>query len=75
MTNTPEIDVKRRRRGEKPTKRAEAPVRQDTDSNPPPSSGGTSYKPAGTGGTSMPSMGKMGTGCGGSLSSLSLPYT
>ena len=68
MTNTPEINVKRRRRGEKPTKRAEAPVRQDTDETSQPSSGGTSFIPAstaGTGGTSMPSMGKMGTGCGG----------
>ena len=67
MSDNPEVNATRRRKGEKPTRRAEAPVRRETGSGPArPSSGGTPYRPTSAGGTSLPSMGKMG-GCGGGL--------
>jgi hypothetical protein len=66
MSNEPEIDVQRRRRAEKPTERAEAPVRRETggDGGTGGGGGGT-YKPSG-GGFTIPTKGKMG-GCGGIL--------
>ena len=69
MSNPPEINVKRRRKGETPTGRAEAPVRRETDSgsSSPLSGGGSSYQSSGGGGFQMPSKGKLGGGCGGFL--------
>lgn len=65
MSNNPEINVKRRRKGEEPTKRAQAPVRR-------PSGGGSGARPGGaapvsSGGGSLlgSSGGKLG--CGGIL--------
>ena len=59
MSNQPEIDVQRRRKADKPTERADAPVRRQ--------SGGTgsgSGRPSLGGGFNIPTRGKMG-GCGG----------
>lgn len=78
MSNPPEINVKRRRKGETPTGRAEAPVRREPGSGGSSSStggGGGSYQPTGGGGSypptgggfQMPSKGKLGGGCGGFL--------
>jgi hypothetical protein len=60
MSNQPEIDVERRRKADKPTERAEAPVRRQTGGG-----GGGSNRPGG-GGFSIPTKGKLG-GCGGIL--------
>jgi hypothetical protein len=60
MSNQPEIDVERRRKADKPTERAEAPVRRQTGGG-----GGGSYTPSG-GGFNIPTKGKLG-GCGGIL--------
>ncbi|PKO13803.1 MAG: hypothetical protein CVU39_17405 [Chloroflexi bacterium HGW-Chloroflexi-10] len=62
MSNSPEINVQRRRKGEKPTSQASAPVRRGYGSG---SSDGSSSGTGG-GGFSMPSKGKLG-GCGGFL--------
>jgi hypothetical protein len=62
MSNSPEINVQRRRKGEKPTSQASAPVRRGLGSG----SGGGSSSGTGGGGFPMPSKGKLG-GCGGFL--------
>jgi len=68
MSNPPEINVKRRRKGETPTGRADAPVRRESDSSgSSSSSGGGGYRPPSGGGFQMPSRGKLGGGCGGFL--------
>jgi hypothetical protein len=64
MANPPSVDVKRRRKGEGPKERAEAPVRRESGES------GGPVRPSGTGGMGgfrMPSKGKMGGGCGGFL--------
>jgi len=61
MSNQPEIDVQRRRKADKPTERAEAPVRRQTGSG-----GGGPSRPSMGGGFNIPTKGKMG-GCGGVL--------
>ena len=65
MSKTPEINVKRRRKGEKPTRRAAAPVRRPSTSGSGARPGGGA--PVGSGGGSLlrPSAGKLG--CGGFL--------
>ena len=77
MSNIPEVDVQRRRKGEKPVRRAEAPVRRDSQGGQGASggssggsfgsggsSGGGSFGPGGGGGgLFQPTKGKMG--CGG----------
>ena len=68
MSDRPEIDVKRRRKGEKPTRQAEAPLRRDSSQRPssnkvPPSGGSTGGSLGGSilrGGTGQ-------IGCGGIL--------
>ncbi len=66
MSNQPEIDVERRRKADKPTERAEAPIRRQTGgSGGSGAGGGGSYQPSG-GGFSIPTKGKLG-GCGGIL--------
>lgn len=60
MSDKPSIDVERRRKAEKPTERAEGPIRRETGGT-----GGAPYRPSG-GGFTIPSKGKMG-GCGGAL--------
>jgi hypothetical protein len=66
MSNQPEIDVERRRKADKPTERAEAPVRRQAgESGGDSTGGGGSYKPGG-GGFNIPAKGKLG-GCGGIL--------
>ncbi len=69
MSNPPEITVKRRRKGETPTGRADAPVRREVDSggSSSSSSGSGGYRPPSGGGFQMPSKGKLGGGCGGFL--------
>ena len=74
MSNTPEVNVQRRRKGEKPTGQAVAPRRRDTGGGQGGSSGGMGGSSGGgTGGSSFgggggglfkPTRGKMG-GCGG----------
>ena len=59
MSNQPEIDVQRRRKADKPTERAEAPVRRQTGGT-----GGGPSRPSLGGGFNIPTRGKMG-GCGG----------
>jgi hypothetical protein len=59
MSDQPEVDVQRRRKAYKPTERAEAPVRRQTNG-----SGGGPTKPSLGGGFNIPTRGKMG-GCGG----------
>ena len=61
MSDRPSIDVERRRKAEKPTERAEAPIRRQTGSG-----GGGSGLPFGGGGLNIPTKGKVG-GCGGVL--------
>ena len=64
MSNIPEIDVKRRRKGERPTGQASAPVRRDFGERPSGTSGGGGSTGFGGGGGLMRSSGgKMG-GCG-----------
>ncbi|HWR64801.1 MAG TPA: clostripain-related cysteine peptidase, partial [Bellilinea sp.] len=68
MSNTPEINVQRRRKGEKPTGRAVAPRRRDTGGGQGGSSGGgMGGSPfgggGGGGGLFTPTRGKVG-GCG-----------
>jgi hypothetical protein len=60
MSNQPEIDVERHRKADKPTERAEAPIRHQTGGG-----GDGSYRPSG-GGFNIPTKGKLG-GCGGIL--------
>ena len=60
MSNQPSMDVQRRRKGDKPTGRAEAPVRRSVDGG-----GSSTNRPTG-GGFSIPTGGKLG-GCGGIL--------
>jgi hypothetical protein len=60
LSNQPEIDVERRRKADKPTERAEAPVRRQSSGG-----GGGSYTPGGSG-FNIPTKGKLG-GCGGIL--------
>lgn len=59
MSNEPSIDVQRRRKGNKPTSRAEAPVRQTTGGG-----GASSSRPTGGSLPTIPAGGKLG-GCGG----------
>jgi len=61
MSDQPSVDVERRRKADKPTERAEAPIRRQTGGG----EGGPS-RPSGGGGINIPSKGKMG-GCGGIL--------
>lgn len=65
MSNIPEIDVKRRRKGERPTGQASAPVRRDFGERPSGTSGGGGSTGFGGGGGGLmrSSGGKMG-GCG-----------
>ncbi len=66
MSDRPEIEVKRRRKGEKPTKQAEAPRRRETVKRP--SSGGVPSGGGSTGGSLGGSLLSGGTGklgCGG----------
>jgi len=69
MSNNPEINVQRRRKGERPTGQAEAPQRRDTGGSSGGggfggSSGGTGGSPfGGGGGLFTPTRGKVG-GCG-----------
>ncbi len=62
MSNQPEIDVQRRRKADKPTERAEAPVRHQTGGTG--GTGGGPSRPSLGGGFNIPTKGKMG-GCGG----------
>ncbi len=64
MSNEPEVDVERRRKADKPTQRAEAPIRRQTGGTGG-AGGGGSYQPSG-GGFNIPTKGKLG-GCGGIL--------
>ena len=71
MSNQPSIDVERRRKADKPTERAEAPVRRRPgggEGGPvqPGGGGEGSVRPSGTGGFPIPTKGKLG-GCGGIL--------
>jgi Clostripain family len=59
MSDRPSIDVERRRKADKPTERAEAPVRRKADGGE-----GKPGRPSVGGGFNLPSGGKMG-GCGG----------
>jgi hypothetical protein len=61
MSNEPEVEVQRRRRAEKPTQQAEAPIRRQTEGR-----GGGTGSPFGGGGFNIPTKGKVG-GCGGIL--------
>jgi hypothetical protein len=61
MSHQPEIDVQRRRKADKPTERAEAPIRRQTGGT-----GGGPSSPSLGGGFNIPTKGKMG-GCGGIL--------
>jgi len=61
MSDRPSIDVERRRKADKPTERAEAPIRRRTGGER--ESPGT---PSGGGGFNIPTKGKLG-GCGGML--------
>ncbi len=61
MGNEPSIDVQRRRKGNKPTSRAEAPVRQSSDEG-----GSGASRPTGGSLPTLPTGGKLG-GCGGVL--------
>jgi hypothetical protein len=61
MSNQPEIDVQRRRKADKPTERAEAPVRRQTGG-----AGEGPSKPSFSDGFNIPTRGKKG-GCGGVL--------
>lgn len=63
MSNQPEIDVERRRKADKPTQRAETPIRRQTGGSSGGGGGGGSYQPSG-GGFNIPTKGKVG-GCGG----------
>lgn len=71
MSNIPDVNVKRRRKGEAPQQRAEAPIRRPGSSSAGGSGGG--FVPTGGGGSgggsgfSLPSRGKLGGGCGGLL--------
>ncbi|HSB66917.1 MAG TPA: clostripain-related cysteine peptidase, partial [Anaerolineales bacterium] len=62
MSDRPSIDVERRRKADKPTERAEAPIRRESGGTG--GSGGPS-RPSG-GGFNIPTRGKLG-GCGGAL--------
>ena len=59
MSTPPSINVKRRRKGEAPRERADAPVRRGSGS------GGGSFGSSGGGGFQLPSKGILGGGCGG----------
>jgi hypothetical protein len=61
MGDHPSVDVERRRKADKPTERAEAPIRRQTGGE-----GGGPSRPSGGGGFNIPTKGKMG-GCGGIL--------
>ena len=61
MSEQPSMDVERRRKADKPTERAEAPIRRQTGGD-----GGGPSRPSGGGGFSIPTGGKLG-GCGGIL--------
>ncbi len=61
MSEQPSVDVERRRKADKPTERAEAPIRRQTGGG-----GGGPSRPSGGGGINIPTKGKMG-GCGGIL--------
>jgi Clostripain family len=59
MSDRPSIDVERRRKADRPTGRAEAPIRRTTGGGE-----GGPIRPSGGGGFNIPSGGKLG-GCGG----------
>ena len=61
MSDRPSIDVERRRKADKPTEQAEAPIRRQTGGT-----GGGPSRPGLGGGFNIPTKGKMG-GCGGVL--------
>lgn len=61
MSEQPSVDVERRRKADKPTERAEAPVRRQTEGG-----GGGPSRPSAGGGLTIPTGGKLG-GCGGIL--------
>ena len=61
MSEQPSVDVERRRKADKPTEPAEAPIRRQTGGG-----GGGQSRPSGGGGINIPTKGKMG-GCGGIL--------
>ncbi|MBE0685275.1 MAG: hypothetical protein IH585_04675, partial [Anaerolineaceae bacterium] len=72
MSDKPEVDVQRRRKGEKPQRRATAPVRRQSDQSAAGSSGsGGTYTGGGGGGSlfgsagSLLGGGKVKLGCGG----------
>lgn len=62
MSDRPSIDVERRRKADKPTERAEAPIRRESGGT---GGAGGSSRPSG-GGFNIPTKGKLG-GCGGAL--------
>lgn len=62
MSNSPEVDVKRRRKGEKPTQQAGAPIRRRGAGGK--TSSGTGSDLGGGGGLLTPTRGKVGS-CGG----------
>lgn len=61
MFTIPDVNVKRRRKGETPKRRADAPIRRPAGN----SGGGITPPVGGGGGFSLPSRGKLGGGCGG----------
>lgn len=61
MSDQPSVDVERRRKADKPTERAEAPIRRQAGGG-----GGEPSRPSGGGGFNIPTKGKVG-GCGGIL--------
>ena len=61
MSDQPSVDVERRRKADKPTERAEAPIRRQAGGE-----GGGPSRPSGGGGINIPTKGKVG-GCGGIL--------
>ena len=62
MSDRPSIDVERRRKADKPTERAEAPIRKESGGT---GGSGGSVRPSG-GGFNFPTKGKLG-GCGGAV--------
>lgn len=66
MSDKPEIDVQRRRKGDKPTRRATAPTRRESgDSTGGPSLGGTGGSLLGSAGNLLGGGSKGKLGCGG----------
>ena len=67
MSDRPEIDVKRRRKGDKPTRQAEAPRRRDSGQRGSSSGGTSGGSTSGPSGGSILSGGTGKLGCGGIL--------